>query len=307
MKHAFIMDPLGGVKAYKDTTYFLMLAAESRGHTVYYLDQSDLYTVGRQVRALLQEVRVHHDIKKPFTIKSKVDTALDDLDVVWIRTDPPVDRTYIYTTLLLDLLHANVKVVNRPSSIRDWNEKLAALAYPTLTPATVVSRDKEIIREFVETNARTVLKPIDGHGGKGIIFVEPGETGLMDIIQSITVSGSHWVIAQEYLGAATEGDKRILLLNGQPLGAVLRLHAEGEELNNLDQGGTALASEITDRDREICTTLKDDLCNAGVVFAGIDIIGGMLMEINITSPTGLQEMCRFDDCAYHEEIVDSLN
>ncbi len=129
----------------------------------------------------------------------------------------------------------------------------------------------------------------------------------MDIIQSITVSGSHWVIAQKYLGAANEGDKRILLLNGQPLGAVLRLHAEGEELNNLDQGGTALAAEVTDRDREICTALKDNLCNAGVVFAGIDIIGGMLMEINITSPTGLQEMCRFDDRAYHEEIVDSLN
>ena len=148
------MDPLGEVKAYKDTTYFLMLAAESRGHTVYYLDQSDLYTVGRQVRAPLQEVRVHQDVKEPFTIKSKVDTALDDLDVVWIRTDPPVDRTYIYTTLLLDLLAANVKVVNRPSSIRDWNEKLAALAYPELTPPTVVSCDKEICLLYTSPSPR---------------------------------------------------------------------------------------------------------------------------------------------------------
>mgnify|MGYP003324777403 CR=1 FL=1 len=288
------MDPLASVKAYKDTTYFLMLAAEQRGHTVYYIDPSDLYVVGQQVRAPLHEVSVHADIENPFTMRVRSDCALDEADVVWIRTDPPVDRTYIYTTLLLDLLQASVKVVNRPSSIRDWNEKLAALAYPELTPATVVSCDKEIIRKFVEQNDRTVLKPIDGHGGKGIIFVEPGEAGLMDIIQSITVGGSQWVIAQEYLGAATGGDKRILLLNGQPLGAVLRLHADGEELNNLDQGGTALASEITDRDREICSTRKDELCNAGVGFAGIDIIGDMVIECPTPYVSRQHELCAYD-------------
>ena len=306
MKHGFIMDPLAGEKAYKDTTYFLMLAAEQRGHTVYYIDPSDLYVVGQQVRAPLHEVSVHADIENPFTMRVRSDCALDEADVVWIRTDPPVDRAYIYTTLLLDLLPTRVQVVNRPAAIRDWNEKLAALSYPDLIPRTLVSRDTDQLVKFVASNRRTVLKPIDGHGGKGIVFVEREDGIMADSISSMTVNGRHWIIAQEYLDAARAGDKRILLLNGQPLGAVLRLHADGQELNNLDQGGTALAAELTDRDREICAALENDLLTAGVVFAGIDVIGGLLMEINITSPTGLQEMCRFDNRTYHEDIIASL-
>ena len=306
MKHAFIMDPLESVKAHKDTSYFLMLAACEQGHQVYYLDAGDLYVKDSSVMATAQRVNVQDDPQVPFEPESEGPVLMADMDAVWIRTDPPVDRAYFYMTMLLDLLPASVKVINRPSTIRDWNEKLAALQYPQFTPATMVARHSAQIVDFVQQHGRTTLKPVDGHGGAGILFVDAEQSDLDSQIRLATHGGSHWVIVQQYLDAAKEGDKRILLLNGEPLGAILRLHAEGVELNNLDQGGEALASELVDRDREICAGLKPDLVSRGVVFAGIDVIGGMLIEINITSPTGLQEMSRYDNRSYHKEIIASL-
>jgi glutathione synthase len=300
------MDPLEAVKTHKDTSYFLMLAACEQGHQVYYLDAGDLYVKDSSVMATAQRVNVQDDPQVPFEPESEEPVLMADMDAVWIRTDPPVDRAYFYMTMLLDLLPASVKVINRPSTIRDWNEKLAALQYPQFTPATMVARHSAQIVDFVQQHGRTTLKPVDGHGGAGILFVDAEQSDLDSQIRLATHGGSHWVIVQQYLDAAKEGDKRILLLNGEPLGAILRLHAEGVELNNLDQGGEALASEIIDRDREICAGLKTDLVSRGVVFAGIDVIGGMLIEINITSPTGLQEMSRHDNRSYHKEIIASL-
>jgi glutathione synthase len=265
-----------------------------------------LYVKDSSVIATAQRVNVQDDPQVPFQPESAEPVLLADMDAVWIRTDPPVDRAYFYMTMLLDLLPAHVKVVNRPSTIRDWNEKLAALQYPQFIPATMVARHSAQIIDFVHQHGRTTLKPIDGHGGAGIIFVDAEQADLESQIRLVTHGDSHWVIVQQYLDAAKEGDKRILLLNGEPLGAILRLHAEGVELNNLDQGGEALASKLLDRDREICAGLKADLVSRGVVFAGIDVIGGMLIEINITSPTGLQEMSRHDNRSYHKEIMASL-
>jgi glutathione synthase len=306
VKHAFIMDPLERVKAHKDTSYFLMLAADQRGHEVFYLNAVDLALDHDRVMASLQRLRVNDNVDNPFAVEPARWQALDEMDVVWIRSDPPVDRSYIYTTLLLDLLPERVRVVNRPSTIRDWNEKLVALRYPDWTPRTIVSRDSGRIRIFAEKFSRVTIKPIDGHGGSGIIFVTAADSDFDSTINEATRQGRHWVIVQEYLEAAHDGDKRILLLEGQPLGAILRLHADGVELNNLDQGGTAVASSLTERDHVICQALGDDLRAYGVVFAGIDVIGGMLIEVNITSPTGLQEMTRFDGRLYHEEIITSL-
>jgi glutathione synthase len=300
------MDPLEAVKTHKDTSYFLMLAACEQGHQVYYLDAGDLYVKDSSVMATAQRVNVQDDPQVPFEPEPEEPVLMADMDAVWIRTDPPVDRAYFYMTMLLDLLPSSVKVINRPSTIRDWNEKLAALQYPQFTPATMVARHSAQIVDFVHQHGRTTLKPVDGHGGAGILFVDAEQPDLESQIRLATHGGSHWVIVQQYLDAAKEGDKRILLLNGEPLGAILRLHAEGVELNNLDQGGEALASEIIDRDREICAVLKTDLVSRGVVFAGIDVIGGMLIEINITSPTGLQEMSRHDNRSYHKEIIASL-
>jgi glutathione synthase len=283
-----------------------MLAAYQRGHDVFYLDPADLVLEQDSVMGWVQQVTVRDDIENPFVVESPKWMALGMMNVVWIRMDPPVDRSYIYTTLLIDLLPESVRIVNRPSTIRDWNEKLAALRYPELTPSTLVARDPNQIRVFMEEYPRITIKPIDGHGGSGIIFLTVEDGNLESQLEKATKGCRHWVIVQEYLEAAREGDKRILLLNGQPLGSILRMHAKGVELNNLDQGGTAIACMLTERDQFICQTLSQDLIDHGVILAGIDVIGGMLIEINITSPTGLQEMTHFDGRPYHEEIISSL-
>ncbi len=306
MKHAFIMDPLEKVKPWKDTTYFLMLAAASRGHRVCHLDQLSLKLVHNRVHARVAWLEIRDDPQRPFVPldREECDLDLSEIDVVWIRTDPPVDRRYLYTTLLLDHLPPTTRVLNRPSAIRDWNEKLAALRYPDLTPPTLVSNEVDAIEQFSRTVGRITIKPIDGFGGKGIVFYDAAADPAT--LDAATRNGRHWVVAQQYLPAARQGDKRILLLNGEPLGAILRVHAEDGELNNLDAGGVAHPAQLDRRDGEICATMKSGLIEQGVFFAGIDIIGGMLIEVNVTSPTGLQELCRFDGADYHHRIIAAL-
>ena len=306
MNIAFVMNALEGVKAYKDTTYYLMLAARQRGHSVFYLDQYDLYLRHAAVYARVAEVDVHTDIDRPFTRMHDESLCLESMDVVCIRTDPPFDRAYLYATLLLDLLPGKTRVVNRPSSLRNWNEKLAALEFPELSPPTLVSNHPDDIKEFAAGYERIVLKPLDGHGGQGIHFLERDADDTDAVIATVTHDGAHWVEVQAYLPAANDGDKRILLLDGEPLGGILRVHADGVELNNLDAGATAQRCELTKQDREICARLKPALLREGVVFCGIDVIGGRLIEINVTSPTGLQELCKFSGLDHHHTIIERL-
>jgi glutathione synthase len=304
MKHAFIMNPLEGVRAYKDTSYFLMRACVERGHEVCYLDQRDMCLKHAELHATVVWLDVNADIDSPFTIRHRESVPLSQMDVVWIRTDPPFDRRYLYTTLLLEYLPDTTRVLNRPEGIRNWNEKLAALMFPEYTPETWVTNDIGQIREMADQFGRITIKPVDGYGGKGIVFFSPGDPD--GALHEVTQNGSYWVIAQQYLPEAVLGDKRILLLNGEPLGGILRVHADGVELNNMDAGGTANPTELTDRDLDICNAVKPGLIKQGVFFAGIDIIGGMLIEVNVTSPTGLQEMSRFDGIDYHHQIVSAL-
>ncbi|MCP4830379.1 MAG: glutathione synthase [Proteobacteria bacterium] len=306
MKHAFIMDPLAQVKPHKDTTYFLMLAAQQCGHEVFHIDPTSLALEHDRAFARGCAVSVSDSHDEPFTVGPVAPLALETMDVVWMRKDPPFDRGYFYATLILDYLPSCVQVVNRPATIRDWNEKLAALRYPALTPPTLVSRDPAQIVTFLSDQGRITVKPVDGHGGKGIIFLDDDGEDVEAQLHMATHQGRHWVVAQKYLPAAQQGDKRILLLDGEPLGAILRVHAKGAELNNLDQGGTARPSTLDACDRQICDALADDLSCHGVRFAGIDIIGGMLIEVNITSPTGLQEMSRFDGQDYHHRVIQAL-
>ena len=308
MKHAFIMDPLEKVKAWKDTTYFLMLAANQRGHHVCQLDQRALRLEHDRLRARVTWLEVNDHRDRPFTELEQAECELGEMDAVWIRTDPPVDRRYLYTTLLLDHLPATTRVLNRPHGIRNWNEKLAALHYPDLTPPTLVSNEHARIREFSEAVGRVAVKPVDGFGGKGIVFYDAKHAAADDheALAGATRNGQRWVVAQQYLPAAQQGDKRILLMNGEPLGAILRIHAEGVELNNLDAGGVAHPAELDPHDKKICAALKPGLREQGVLFAGIDVIGGKLIEVNVTSPTGLQELCRFNGVGYHHQIIEAL-
>ena len=298
------MNPPTRVKAWKDTTYFLMLAAVQRGHQVCWFDQDALWLKHNHAHAKVTWLDVHDDHKNPFTTLTQEEIDLSKMDAVWIRTDPPFDRRYFYTTLMLDYLPTTTRVINRPSGIRNWNEKLAALHYPKFSPQTLISNDIKQIKNFAKNFNRITLKPIDGFGGKGIVFYKFGDDE--KIIKQATENQSHKIIAQEYLPAATQGDKRILLLNGEPLGAILRLHADGEELNNLDAGATAHPSKLTATDKKICTAIKPGLIKQGIFFAGIDIIGDKLIEINVTSPTGLQELTRFTKTDHHHKIIAAL-
>ncbi len=305
MKHAFIMNPLEGVKPWKDTSYFLMLAAVQRSHEVAYLDQRDLYLEHDQLLARVKWLNVFDDHDKPFEVINEEVFNLSDVDVIWLRTDPPFDRRYFYTTLFLDFLPASVKVVNRPSGVRDWNEKLGAIHFPELTPQTCVSNKAAEIKQFATKFERLTIKPIDGYGGKGIFFYTLGKEP-DSLLDKATHNGAHWVIAQEYLPAAKLGDKRILLVNGEPIGAILRVHAEGQELNNMDMGGQAIEAKLDDDDKAICAALKPHLIEKVAFFVGIDVIGGKLIEINVTSPTGLQELSRFSGVAHHHNMIEAL-
>ncbi len=314
MKYAFVMDPLERIKPWKDTTYFLMLAAYQRGHQVCYFDQRSLWLKHDRACAQVRWVDIHV-VDPGYTIGAQTESDLSEMDVVWIRTDPPFDRRYFYTTLLLDNLPATTRVVNCPSGIRNWNEKLAALYYPEFTPKTLVTNERDRIRDFStslfdsDSSGRVTIKPIDGFGGKGIVFYNAAgnsDENSDELLDVATQNGQHWVVVQEYLAAANYGDKRILLLNGDPLGAILRVHAEGVELNNLDAGGVAHPAELDAQDLKICAAMKPGLIEQDIFFAGIDIIGGMLIEVNVTSPTGLQELCGFHGKDYHNQIIAAL-
>jgi len=308
MKIAFIMDPLERVKAYKDTTYYLMLAAVERGHQAHYVNPDHLFVQNGELWSKVTPVDVHADTSHPFDGHNSRDENLANMDAVMVRTDPPFDRSYLYVTLLLDLLPETTRVINRPSGLRNWNEKLAALFFHDLGPETLITRESERILEFMgRMGGRITLKPIDGHGGRGIFFIEQGDINADAIIDAVTHHGQHQVIAQAYVKEASSGDKRILLLNGEPLGAILRLHQEGKELNNMDAGGQPLPTTLNEKDLEICRRLKPGLIREGILFAGIDILGDKLIEINVTSPTGLQELCRFNGQDYHYQIIDAIS
>ncbi len=306
MKIAFLMNPLETVKAYKDTTYYLMLAARERGNEVFYFNQESMQAENEGVSAIVERLDVHDSVARPFTVLERARVDLAVMDAIVVRTDPPFDRSYLYATLLLDFVSSKTLVVNRPSGIRNWNEKLAALFYPDLTPDTLVSSSTEEILRFLDGRDRITLKPVDGHGGKGIVFLNSKDSDKNLRINGVSKDGRHWIIAQEYLPDAQRGDKRILLVEGEPIGAVLRVHAAGEELNNLDQGGEAVVDEMDARDWEICTALKPGLIEQGIFFCGIDVIGGKLIEVNVTSPTCLQELCRFSGVAHHHRILQRL-
>ena len=306
VKFGFIMDPLEGVKAYKDTTYYLMLAASELGHEACYLNPNALFVSQGRLWGSVVKVDVHADHQKPFTRHPAEDKCLEEFDVVLVRTDPPFDRSYFYVTLLLDLLPPSTRVLNRPQGLRNWNEKLAALFYPQFGPDTLITREGSRILKFMDQVGRITLKPIDGHGGRGIFFLTPNDPNADAIIDAVTHHGRHQVIAQAYVKEASLGDKRILLLNGEPLGAILRLHQEGKELNNMDAGGKPHPTQLTPRDLEICAAIKPGLIREGIVFSGIDILGDKLIEINVTSPTGLQELCRFNGQPYHHQIIKAM-
>jgi glutathione synthase len=301
------MDPPQTIDVSADTTFALMLEAQNRGHRILYIDPADLAIWDKRARALVRLITLRRDPARPVDLGKPEWVFLDDaVDVAFQRVDPPVDAEYIYATQILTLCE-RTQVYNRPEAILSSNEKLYTLHFPELMPDTIVSRDATQILEFMDKmGGEAVVKPLDGRGGEGIFHVHLKDRNLNSILEQSTRFGSRRTMAQRFLPEVRDGDKRILLLEGELLGAVLRVPAESEIRANLHVGGRAARGEIDARDREIIERIGPRLREDGFFFVGIDVIGGFLTEVNVTSPTGIQEMGRLDGQHYEATVIDRV-
>ena len=294
MKIAFQMDPIGSVNIDADSTFRLAEEAQARGHEMWVYTPDHLsYREGR-IMARAQSLRVQRVKGDHAHLGPVADLDLGEVDVVWLRQDPPFDMGYITTTHLLDRLKGQSLVVNDPFWVRNCPEKLLVLDFPDLTPPTTIARDLSVLREFKDRHGDIILKPLYGNGGAGVFRLTDSDRNLNSLHELFTGMNREPLIAQKFLPAVSEGDKRIILVDGEAVGAINRVPAVGETRSNLHVGGRAEKIGLTAREHEICKAIGPRLREMGQVFVGIDVIGGYLTEINVTSPTGIQELERFD-------------
>ncbi|WP_163849061.1 glutathione synthase [Pseudooceanicola aestuarii] len=294
MKVAFQMDPIAGIDINADSTFRLAEEAQARGHELFfYLPEALSYREGRVI-ARGQSLRVRRERGNHAELGEMQDIDLADIDVVWLRQDPPFDMFYITTTHLLDRLAPDTLVVNDPFWVRNCPEKLLVLDFPELIPPTVIARDLPTIRAFKDTHGDVILKPLYGNGGAGVFRLTPDDRNLSSLHELFTGFTREPLIVQKFLPAVAKGDKRVILVDGEAVGAINRVPAKGETRSNMHVGGRPEKVELSDRDREICAAIGPALREKGQIFVGIDVIGDYLTEINVTSPTGIQELERFD-------------
>ena len=314
MKLAFIIDPIAKLDPGHDSSVAIMESAQILGHQILITTADRLSIIEGKAWAYLQPV-----ILKPvkliderwqaelewYRVDSETLTCLEEMDAVFMRTDPPVTVPYLYTTYILDLIdHRKTLVLNSPKGLRTANEKVYALQFTSVIPETIVSQDKAVIAKFVEAKKSAVLKPLGGKGGEGILFIEAGDRNFNSLVEISTLRGKEPVMVQEYLPAAKEGDKRIILLDGEPIGAVNRVPSGNEFRGNMAVGGKAAKVDITDREQEICAIVADRLRQDELYFVGIDVIGGYLTEVNVTSPTGIREIDRFNNVSLGKQVIE---
>ncbi|PSO51386.1 MAG: glutathione synthase [Cyanobacteria bacterium SW_9_44_58] len=316
MKLAFITDPLPQLDPTHDTTVALMEAAQAQGHEIWMTSASYLSIVQSQAWARLQGVKVipatlqaGHWVasKEWYELGEWQLQSLSSMDAVFMRTDPPVTIPYLYATQILDLLSAaSTFVINSPRGLQTANEKLYAMRFASVIPETIVSQDKKVIRTFVERKAGAVLKPLSGKAGEGILFLDKADPNLNSLIEISTQKGKEPVMIQTFLPEAKAGDKRIILLEGEPIGAVNRIPSGGDFRGNMAVGGEIAPAELTMRDWEICSAIAPTLIEDGLWFVGIDVIGGYLTEINVTSPTGVREIDRLNQVSLGKQVMEWL-
>ena len=302
----FVMDPIGPIDIAKDTTFALMLAAQARGHRVFYCELADLTVDGGRAEARVQPIEMRREVGRHFTLGAARSVVLDDrMDVVWQRKDPPVDADYVAATQILALCRRAL-VLNRPDTVIWANEKLYALHFADLMPDTRVSRRiPELVDFLAKRGGEMIVKPLGGKGGEGVFHVRHDDRNLFSILETATGFGTRWAMAQEYLPAIREGDKRILLVDGEVLGAVLRVPAAGETRANLHVGGTAVRAPLDANDHRIIERLRPALRRDGLFFVGIDVIGGRLTEVNVTSPTGIQEIDALEGVSLGTRVIEA--
>jgi glutathione synthase len=303
----FVMDPVLGIDCEKDTTFVLMLEAQRRGHRVLVCEVGDLHVELGRAAARARAVRLRREPGNHAELGPQHAIVLDDIcDVVLQRKDPPVDEAYVTSTQIL-MLCRRALVLNRPESILAANEKLYALHWPDLMAETCVTRRIADLIDFMASlGGEMVVKPLGGKGGEGIFHLRNDDRNLFSILEQATGFGQRWIMAQRYLPEIRKGDKRILLVDGEPIGAVLRVPAERETRANLHVGGRAVATSLDARDREIVERIAPALRRDGLFFVGIDVIGGCLTEINVTSPTGIQEINALEGVSLEARVLDVL-
>jgi glutathione synthase len=299
-----VMDPIAGIKAYKDSTFAMMLEAQRRGHELWYMEPSDLTVTDGVARAHMRPLAVRDNRDDWFTLGESEERNLGDLDFLLMRKDPPFDMDYVYTTYMLDLAERDgVTVVNRPQALRDANEKCFTTHFPQCCVPARITRRADEIRAFVRQHGLSVVKPLGGMGGDSIFQLRPDDPNLNVILESMTGGDLDLVMVQRYIPEITAGDKRILVVDGKPVPwALARIPGAGDFRGNLAKGGVGKGVALSDRDRWICSQVAPELKRRGILFAGLDVIGDWLTEINVTSPTCIREL----DAEYGLNIAGDL-
>jgi glutathione synthase len=301
----FIMDPLEGILPDKDTTFVFMLESHARQHAVYYCTVTDLFISRGAPHARVRRAEVMRAVPHYQLFEERTE-PLSWFHVIYMRKDPPVDLTYLFATQILSLVDPrSTMVINAPRGLRDANEKLYALNFPAVIPPSIVTCDIQRLKEFMEDlGGEMIVKPLDGCGGAGVFHVHRDDRNLNAILETSTATGRRLIMGQRYLPEIRQGDKRLIVLNGEPLGAVLRVPRADDHRGNIHVGGICVKADVSERDRTIVTTLSDRLVSDGLYFVGLDIIGDWLTEINVTSPTGVQEINALNGTRLESHVLD---
>ncbi len=301
LKLGVVMDPIARINIKKDTTFAMLLAAQRRHWSLQYMEQGDLFLRDGRVFAQMRKLSVEDNTEHWFDLARAEPAALDTLDIILLRKDPPFDTEYLYTTQLLERAEtAGVRVINKPQALRDCNEKLFASWFPQCTPPTLVTREAHALRAFIAEHGDTIFKPLHGMGGASVFRLRSGDPNINVVIETLTQHGASLIMAQRFIPEISAGDKRILMIDGEPVPyALARIPAAGETRGNLAAGGRGDGVPLSARDRWICAQVGPELRARGLLFAGLDVIGDYLTEINVTSPTCAREL----DALYELDIA----
>ena len=306
MKTLYVMDPLDRINVAGDSTYMLMLEGCRRGGEVAWCTPKDLFALSGRCHAHCSSVRVS-EAAPYFLSEPAKDRDLSEFDVVWLRKDPPFDIDYVFSTYMLDLVDDTTLVLNNPASIRDANEKMVALRFPHLVPPTLVTQDVERALHWIsEAPTKVVLKPWDGNGGRGVLVSENGDRNLRSMLELLTDEGRTHILIQHFIPEIKDGDKRIILIDGEARGWMNRVPGADDHRGNMHVGATVEPTSLTDSDIKICQTIGPWLKKSGLLFVGIDTIGSVMTEINVTSPTGIREINRLMGTTLEKEITDAV-
>ncbi len=303
-----VMDPIEGITPKKDSTLAMLLEAERRGAEIHYMLQDDLDLISGEARARSRLLHVQDDLEDWFETGGEQDIGLGDLDIILMRKDPPVDMEYVYTSYILERAEqAGSVVVNRPQALRDVNEKAYTAWFADCAPATLITRSMPEMKAFLEKHRRVAVKPLDGMGGRSVFVVGQGDNNANVIFETLTDNGRQFAMAQEYIPEISEGDKRILLIDGAPIPhSLARIPPADDNRGNLVVGAVGEGRDLSEQDLRICAEVGPALRDQGVIFAGIDVIGDYLTEINVTSPTGIRELDDIFDLNIAGELFDAI-